>query len=197
MRKSLIALDADGVCVDWFGTFRTFANERLGTNLQYGEASAHHLAVCFGVTTTRMQEVTQEFDEEYCNRLFPPINGFVESVAILKGRYNFAVITGRVELYREATMAFFDKYLPRAPVYFSSPTKNPFGGGNGRLSKMESAKQINAAYFIEDNESEFHDWDSRIALPICYAQPWNRSLEKTHPHIPRLVWPEITRLLLG
>ncbi|HUD20659.1 MAG TPA: hypothetical protein VMQ44_01160 [Candidatus Saccharimonadales bacterium] len=197
MLKQILASDADGVFIDWNREFLVFANARLGIGKTYDDYKTHNLYETFDTDQATMQRLVDEFDDEFCRHDFSLVAGASEYSQALGDRYRFAIITSCPDSYKISRQRFFERILPGSQVLFTSGKNNTLTGRDGRLTKLETVRSLCATAFIDDNEHEFYDWDPEVALPICYAQPWNRSLELTHPHIPRLTWPEIAELLLA
>jgi 5'(3')-deoxyribonucleotidase len=195
--KPVIGVDLDGVCVDWIGPFLNYVNARLGTCVKYEEITDDTLEKYFGVLPEVMRGIVKEFDEQFSNSIFPFMQDFLEYSKILSQKYQLVVLTSRRDCYKEETAWFVNRYLPQTPVFYCSPAQSPYAGGEGRPTKLEIAHEIDAKYFIEDNLSELRAWKSTLTKPICFAQPWNRTLILTHPQIPRLTWQEIAQLLLA
>ncbi len=197
MQKTIIALDIDGVIVDFARPFIAHTNERLGRNDCYENCRAHNFSVAFGISETLTFKLLAEFEENFDMEYPHLIEGVVEALDILKQRYGFVAITSRGAHLEEPTRRFFETHFPFVTPYFANGRNNPFATTEGRLTKTRMAEQISAAILIEDNKEEFRHWDSRAVRPICFRHPWNASLAETHQHIPRLDWPEIVEMLMS
>lgn len=196
-KKPVIGCDVDGVIADFFGQFLTFVNQETGHSLQYDDCESHNLAEAFDMPVLEMKKLQLRYETANNIVELPPFSQAIESLTLLSDRYEIAIITSRKSELEDATRLWFARHFPNVDIHYSIGRNNPFAGGDGRLYKPQVAEMIGAICLIEDNEQEFIHWDSDIVKPICFAQPWNRCLAETHPHIPRLNWPEIIELLLA
>lgn len=197
MPKSVLAFDFDGVIIDFFGHFRDYANNRLGTNISNDECRWHDLGRCFGVSSNVMRAIHEQWEATFSHDVLKPIEGAIESLRLLLPLYDIAIVTSRKKELENVTTEWFEKNFPAASIHFAMGRHNPYAGADGRLHKPQVAEQIGAIALVEDNEQEFIYWDSDKVEPICFAHPWNECLIQTHPHIPRLRWPQILELFLG
>jgi len=127
----------------------------------------------------------------------PPINGALEGMdKLCQEGYELVIITSRAPRYEAVTKRWFDRHFPTVKIEFTMGRNNPYAGGNGRLHKPQAAEKAGVNCLVEDNEGEFHHWDSDLVTPICYAQPWNVDLVTTHPQILRTEWPGILEFIL-
>ncbi|MDO8649865.1 MAG: hypothetical protein Q7K33_00945 [Candidatus Berkelbacteria bacterium] len=197
MVRKVLAFDFDGVIIDFFGHFRVFANDQLGTNVSNDECLWHDLGKCFGVDSDRMRSVHEKWETTFSHDVLQPIDGALESLAVLSSRYDIAIVTSRKRELETVTRDWFEKSFPQASIHFAMGRNNPYAGADGRLYKPQVAELIGAIALVEDNEEEFVHWDSSSVEPICFAHPWNECLIETHPHILRLRWPQIMERFLG
>jgi len=109
----------------------------------------------------------------------------------------WALVTSRHDLLVPDTLLWAKGLLDldAEDVYFSQSAGYIYGGGDGRLSKLELTRQIGAVCLIDDNPHEFVDWPHDEIMAICYAQPWNRDVRDIDPRIHRLGWLDIYCLL--
>lgn len=197
MTKQIIGLDVDGVIADYFTPLLIHINQLLGTSHRYEDCISHNLAESFGISVEEMRKLLIDFETDELIASLPPLEGALEAIALLQTKYDIAIITSRRTEWQAATAAWLDQYFSAVQVYYTIGRNNTFAGGPNRLHKPQVAEQIGAFCLIEDNEQEFYHWDSDKVEPICFAQPWNRGLIATHPHIPRLRWPEIISRLMS
>lgn len=197
MSKPIIAFDIDGVILDFFSSFLSYANSQLGTNVTYNQANCHNLARCFGVKDSVIKQVHESYNNEVSHDDIQPIEGALDGLGRLSLQYEIAIITSRSSHYEQATHEWFKRHFSKVIIHFSLGRNNPYAGAIGRKHKPQIAEQIGALCLIEDNEEEFIHWDAPTVQPICFAQPWNECLVESHPKILRLNgWLEITDLLL-
>jgi hypothetical protein len=195
-KQPVISSDIDGVIVDWYRPFLDFLNQHLGTNYRYQDITDHDLAVALGLPEEQMHELLPKFYSQYSLAQLNPIDQAIESLEQLAKTYQIILITSRRDVHKTATNQWFTRYLPEVEIYYARGAANPYGGQD-RQSKLEIAEGLGAICLIEDNGAEFHNWPSQSVQPLCFAQPCNENLSVTHPTIPRLSWPEITRYLLA
>jgi uncharacterized HAD superfamily protein len=195
--KPIIGCDIDGVIVDFSGHFLQFANRRLGLCVTYEESRSHDFALCLGVTYEEGARLLEEWEALYGCFALEPIEGAMESLQKLRQRYDIVAITGRRPKLEPVTREWFAKHLPWMEVRFAIGRNDRYIGTSQRPHKTQLAEKIGAICLIDDNEHEFIHWDSKSVEPICFAHPWNECLVETHPHIPRLRWPEITGRLMS
>lgn len=191
MKRQKLAFDIDGVIVDYFGPFLGHVNEQLGTQHCYDDCEAHNLADAFGIQVDHMHSMLEGYETPEVIASLPAVEGALESLTTLATRYDLAVVTSRKVVWQQATEIWFSQNFPQISIHYAIGRNNPFAGGSDRLHKPQVAEQIGALALVEDNEQEFLHWDSSVVEPICFAQPWNRCLATTHPHILRLDWQGI------
>ncbi len=197
MKKQTLAFDIDGVIVDWCGSFLRFVNTELGTNMAYDECKYHDLSKCFNLSVELMKKLRVKYDASTNVGNLTYIDGAKQSMKKLAKYYQLAIITSRQADLEEDTDRWLDLNFPNVSRYYSMGRKNPFAGAEGRKFKPQIAEEIGAVCLVEDNEEEFHHWDSRHVEPICFPQPWNELLLQTHPHISRLNWSQILERFIG
>lgn len=197
MGRRILAFDCDGVVIDFAGHFLPFANGELGTSLSYEDCHCHDLARSFGVSNEAMDKVHEKWHQLYSHDVLQPVDEALESLELLSARYRNIIITSRRPHLEAVTRERFTQCPQVSGVYFALGRNNPFAGGDGRLHKPDLAEQLGALAMIEDSEEEFIHWSSDKVEPICFAHPWNECLIETHPHIPRLNWPQIVERFLG
>jgi hypothetical protein len=190
LKKDVLAFDVDGVIVDYFPPFLAHVNKVMETNWHVEDCTSHNMAVGLGISTERMRELLASYETEDVIAELPPVDQAIESLTRLKEKYDIAIITGRKMEWENSTKIWFNKHFPHVTIYHATGRHNPFGGLTG-MNKPQIAEQIGALCMVEDNEFEFVHWDSNLVEPICFAQPWNRSLRETHPTVLRMGWPEI------
>lgn len=197
MKKPIIGCDIDGVIVDFYSNFLRFANEHHGLSITYEESRSHDLSLCLGLPYEETLRLHNEWEKLHGCMALQPMEGAMEHIERIRQHYEIVAITARKPELMADTKEWFAKHLPEIEIHFAIGRNNRFGGKDERLHKTRMAEIIGATCLIDDNEHEFLHWDSELVKPICFAQPWNEGLAETHPHIPRLKWPEITELLLN
>lgn len=197
-KRKIAAFDLDGVVADYIPAFLPHANECFGRNLSCRDLRFFDIASCFGVSPEEMMQLMVELGLSFVAGL-PPVSGaLLVTRALKKAGCGPALITARPDTLVEVTERWVEENLgPGVPVFFSRSVDNPYGGGDGRLTKLELARQIGAVCFIEDNPHEFVDWPHDEIMAICFAQPWNRNVREIDTRIHRLEWPGIHDLLLS
>lgn len=182
----------DGVIVDYATCFITHYNEKHGTDHRYEECTTHSLGAAFGVSDEEIIAFLRTYENEEVIAGLPAVEGAIDALTQLHSRYNIAIITSRKPEWEEPTRIWLAREFPHfVDLHFSGGANNPFAGGANRLCKPRIAEAIKALCLVEDNEHEFTYWDSEIVEPICFPQPWNRSVITTHPHVARLDWAAI------
>jgi hypothetical protein len=191
LKREKLSFDIDGVITDYFGPFLHHVNEKLGTQHLYEDCQNHNLADALGIEVEQMFSILSTYETPEVIANLPAITGALQSLAILNTRYDIMIVTSRKDFWKRATDVWFGRNFPHVTIYYALGRNNPFAGGDERLFKPQVAEQIGALCLVEDNEQEFLHWDSSIVKPICFAQPWNKSITTTHPHILRLDWQGI------
>jgi len=196
----MVAFDIDGVVADYVRGFLSHANRRFGRSLSYEDLHCFDIASCFGVSPEEMMQLMVELGPSFVAGLSPVPDTLLAVRALRKDGLGLALITARPDTLVEVTERWVEEYLgPGVPIFFSRPVDNPYGGSDGRPTKLELADEVvNATCFVDDNGAEFTGvyWPHHRIMAICYAQPWNRDVQRIDPRIHRLKWPGIHDLLL-
>ena len=195
MPKPILAVDIDGVINDFHTPFINFTNKKLGFNNSYSDFSSHDFHGYLGISKQELIDLLNEFEGTYKSDDHLLIDGAVESLYKLEKHYEIISITGRRPILEKVTLEFIDTHLPFIKTYFAAG-RNNLDIPKNRIHKPRLAEELGASYLIDDNEHEFIHWDSKTVKPIIFAQPWNKELANTHPHIPRLHWKGIKKHLM-
>jgi len=190
--KPIVALDADGVIVDWYAKFLVYLNNELGTTFTLNQVTDHNFESVLGMPVGSMRKHVKKYYQLHPVDTLPKIPGAIEAIKQLAQHYEIIIITSRSEPYRHATHRWFKEHLPGVPIHFSLGANNPYAGGEGRKTKLEIAKSLGARYFIDDNPYEFDGWQHDHVTAICFKQPWNAGVK----NVPRMDWAEIKNFLL-
>ena len=189
-KKRIIAVDIDGVILDYFGPFTKFLNEKLGRSLAIGDITHYYLSEVYGIDKGSIMAYGDELNSLINTADLPIIDNAIERLKRIMRYWKVAIITSRHSAKEVETRQYFNEYLPGVEIYFSA---NNFYGREGK-SKIHIAGEIGAYCLIDDNPYEFENWDYSCGVsPICFRQPWNHSVSKS---IPRLNWPAIKESLL-
>ena len=195
MPKPILAVDIDGVINDFHTPFIEFTNKKLGKNILYNDILSHNIRETFGLSAEKLVDYMNEFESTYRPKDHILIEDAVKTLYDLEKHYKIISITGRRPILEKVTTEFLRMHVPFIKVYFAAG-RNNLDIPKDRTSKTMLAEEHGARFLIEDNEHEFIHWDSEKVKPIIFAQPWNKILEKTHPHIPRLQWKGIKKHLM-
>ncbi len=192
--KPIIATDLDGVVAN-NSPYLEFINDQLGTNIRPRDCHSFEPTDCFGIDLETYVQIHSRFVAQGGYAKLLPNPEALTTLGNLQTHFEVAIVTARIDEVFEETECWCARHLPGSTVFYGQGAGNAVAGGNGRAKKVDIATDIGAVCLVEDNPNEFFDWPESSVEPICYPQPWNKSLETSHPHIPRLTWPEIGRLL--
>lgn len=188
--KRIIAIDIDGVILDYFGPFSQFLNGKLARSLTMNDITHYWLSEVYGVSKEMIMVLGDEFNSFTRTVDLPVIDNAIERLRRIMRCWGVVIITSRYDAIEAETRRYFSQCLPGVKMYFSS---NYFYGKIGK-PKIQIAYEIGAHCLIDDNPFEFEEWDYSFGvLPICFRQPWNHSVSK---NIPRFSWPAIEESLL-
>ena len=193
MNKPLLASDIDGVLVDWMSPFIEHINTHFGHDLTYDLCHTHNLIDLLGCEKEDVFHMIDHFDEHFGRDQHPFIPEGYQALQELQNHYELVFITSRPMTYEPTTRELIAKHFG-SEVIFAHGAKMKYGSKTNRKRKFEIAEELGAVAHIEDNPHEFEGWNVSTK-PLCHIQPWNKSLEETHPHIPRLSWSEIMKEL--
>lgn len=196
--RSVLGLDIDGVIANTNLSIVTYLNDTLGTSYTYEGTFSHDLAKSFGLSDEVMQQHFDAFATEERMLSLSMVEQAAESIELLAQDYRLIIITSRPVSWQTATETWLGNHgLGELEVLYTNGHNNRLAGGAGRVTKQLAAEQAGAIALIEDNEYEFHVWNSTRVELICLAQPWNASLIETHSHIYRTDWPGIVERFCG
>lgn len=198
MNIQRIGCDVDGVVINFFEFIRPFANSRLGTNVQYDEAIHFDIARNFGVDDKVFKEVHDAFHREvYDHDLTPEIP---DSFTVLNGlaeMYEIHFITAAQDFLIDTRTRYLQSKVPGSHVHFTNGHTSILGQYPDRVTKFEKARELGVLAMIDDNPHELEHWEPDIVPYISFAQPWNQSIDTSHPHVHRMGWSEIRDFFLA
>lgn len=167
-----IGLDFDDVIIDFCPALIHEHNKEHGTSYKIKDMVHFEFEKLWGGTQKdTVDRIVMMYDApEHIN--FPPVAGVVESLAVLKEKYQLVIITGRPDISRKSMEMWLDKYLPGIfkDIYFT----NQFHGEQ-KYSKADFCSMYNVDLFVDDYLPTVLDVANNGIRAILFDAPWNQN----------------------
>ncbi len=153
-----IALDIDGVIIDFVRSFNTVVKKRLAYDLKYEDLYCHDIGQVLGIPKSHVNQLLKETLE---NNHFDLIDQAKESIDYLKDHHYVFLITGRDECYRERTIELLSEHdIHYEELYFS------------RYLEKHHVK-VPFDVFVEDSVEEAVSLSQKGSTILLMNHPWN------------------------
>ena len=174
-----IALDIDGVIIDFVSSFIRTVKERLGFELKYEQIYCHEITQVLGLPK---DDVKALLSETLMRNDFQLILGAKEAISRLYEEHHLFIVTGRDSCFEDQTKAILAFHeIPYQALYFSE-----------YLKKHQVATHFDV--FVEDSLEEALSLTQRGAEILLYHHPWNSQTLNVKNIIKRVhSWDEILK----
>lgn len=186
LSKPVIAVDIDDVIAAHAPAFIEYSNQKFGTNLTI-EDNQDHWGEVWKVDHDEVEKRAVEYHESGYIASYGVIDGALETLKQLRERFNLVILTTRRNSINQLTKDWIDKYYPDIfddiifAGFFDTPTKDSIN-----MTKAELAKQIGAAYLIDDQPKHCKSASDIGIKTILFGDyPWNRNQDLS-PNIARV-----------
>ncbi len=153
-----IALDIDGVIIDFVRSFNALVKKRLDYDLKYEDLYCHDIGQVLGIPKADVNKLLSETLE---NNHFDLMDQAKESIDYLKDHHYVFLITGRDESYRERTVDLLKEHeIHYEELYFSR-----------YLEKHHV--DVHFDVFIEDSVEEAIGLSREGSTVLLMSHPWN------------------------
>ena len=156
-----IALDIDGVIIDFVSSFISTLKKRMNISLKYEEIYCHDITQVLALPKSDVDILLQE---TLYNNHFKLIDHAKESIDYLYQHHHVSLITSRSEKYREQTEKLLSEHnIKFQSLYFAS--------------YLNKHQVIPFDFFVEDSVEEAVSLSQTDGEILVYRHPWNeRSL---------------------
>jgi len=192
-RKRKLAVDIDGVLLDFHNPFIIFYNQRHGTAFTVEDITANDFSMVFQATEEQFKRDMSEFYRSPLFMSLPLIRGAQRAVRQLSQNNFLGVITSRPDFIYEETLSSLNKHFPESfsDVYFT----NHYGGNGSRKNKSDFCLEQSYEVIIEDVSEYANECANRGINAFLLDRPWNRN-SSLHPRVQRVFsWTEILERL--
>ena len=174
-----VALDIDGVIVDFVSSFMITVKERLGYDLRYEDIYCHEITQVMGLPKKQVNELLADTLHRNVFQLIP---GAKEAIIRLSKTHHVFIITGRSEEFRHNTESLLQHHgIPHESLYFSE-----------YLQKHMVETHFDV--FVEDSLEEALSLTERGGLILLYDHPWNSRTLNVKNIVRRVkTWDDIER----
>jgi uncharacterized HAD superfamily protein len=177
-----IAVDIDGVLLDFIDQFIPIVKDRFGATLTHRDIVTHDLHLVLGIS---FKEVWDIVNETLATQVLPVIPGAQEGMKTL-GRHNLAIVTSRPEVHYQRTVENLQRYgFDVGRIYFRKYLK--------KFTERDGTDVL-----IEDSLEEALLASDFIPNVLLYRQPWNSfTMNVDHRLIPVDNWEQIVSFIAG
>jgi len=174
-----IALDIDGVIIDFVSAFIRTVRERLGFELKYEQIYCHEITQVLGLPK---DDVKSLLSETLMRNDFQLISGAKDAITRLNDEHHLFIVTGRDSCFEKQTKAILSFHgIAYESLYFSE-----------YLKKHEVATHFDV--FVEDSLEEALSLTQRGAEILLFHHPWNSQTLNVRNIVKRVHnWDEIVR----
>jgi len=180
-KKTLnIAVDVDGVVLDFIDRFIPIVKKRLGVSLTHQSIVTHDLHLVLGIS---FEEVWDMVNETLATQTLPVIPGAREGMKAI-GHHRITFVTSRPAEHRQRTSDNLRQHgFQVADIYFRD-----------YLTKF--TQRDGTDVLIEDSLEEALLASRFVPNVILYHQPWNNfTLNVDHRVIPVDNWSQIVEVI--
>lgn len=179
-----IALDMDGVLVDYQAHFIKDFNNKTGRSLTKEDWNDHYFSKT-GLTPKEFWDIVIRHSKNGDFRYLSPIEGAREGVKEIRENNSIHILTHRTGQAREDSVYWLDANgIEYESISFS----------NEHYSKGKLCHLLGLEVAIEDTYEKAMDMANYGIEVLLYDQPWNR--QETFPLIQRVNnWQEIVEIL--
>jgi len=178
MNKKLlhIAVDIDGVLLDFIEGFIPIVKKRLGVTITHEAIVTHDLHLLFGIP---FQDLWKVVNETLATQVFPVIPGAQEGMKALR-HHHITIITSRPEEHRGRTVENLAKYgFKYQDILFRKYLK--------KFTENDGTEVL-----IEDSLEEAIVASEFIPQVLLFQRPWNRfTLNVWKRLTPVTTWGEV------
>ena len=180
-----IAFDADGVLLDFLGSFGKAASVVTGKTCTH-KGDSYSLGVKFGLTSEELDQTWIEFNEKKYWRNLEPLAGAIEAIDKLQaaGFSNIHVVTAIPEQFRADRHANFRKlgFSPEGIHCVEHTTRwakvppitalKPFMFIDDRIEHLHSNPQVPLLIHIDHKDEQFPDPTGRVDAVVQSVSSW-------------------------
>jgi len=171
-----IAVDIDGVLLDFIAGFIPVVQKRLGVTITHEAIVTHDLHLLFGIP---FQDLWKIVNETLATQVFPVIPGAQEGMKAIS-HHHITIITSRPEEHRERTMENLAQYgFIYQDILFRKYLK--------KFTESDGTEVL-----IEDSLEEAIVASEFIPNVLLFQRPWNRfTLNVWNRLTPVMNWGEV------
>lgn len=187
-----IAVDLDGVVMEFAETFLEFRNERYNSNYKKEDIFTYDFWNVFGVSREQSIKDVLDFYNSPKFEGIAPIPNSQETMSLLSEKYFIAALTARPDFTRDKTLNWLEKYFPNI---FSEFHFTNFAGNGKMKNKSDFCIQYGYETLIDDYHQHVNECAAKGIQTFLLTQPWN--WETLHPKVVRVRnWNEIQQRLI-
>jgi FMN phosphatase YigB (HAD superfamily) len=152
MKKQIIAVDADDTIFDENTAVRLYMNEKYGFShtaddyLVPGKFSRYWDTI-WGTEGVQTDGLYDEFATSDAKKNLKPIPDALETLKLLKAKYELVIVTARDHRTVELTHTALAEHYPEI---FSDVHFTPLWGNGEKVTKAKICTEIGASYLIDD-----------------------------------------------
>lgn len=193
--KKTLGVDFDDVIFRCDKALEKFHNTRYGTEYVAEERTTFTLEPVWNCSPEEVQRRLDEFSESEFHENADAVFGAREALERLNAAYDIAIVTGRADNSRDATVKWLEKNLfgLYREIHFAN---HRYGDPRRRRSKSEILKELGVEVFVEDALHFAEDVAASGITVFLFDMPWNRH-ETPEGAIRVHSWDEVVSRLLA
>lgn len=169
-----IAVDVDDVLAQSAVGLTTFSNAQWGTSLLPSDYD-EHWANMWGVDIEEVKRRTQIFYDSGIVRDYPPMEGALDALRMLKQHYNLVILTSRGSAIRQDTLDWVEKHYKDifSDVHLSG-IWDDIALHKYEVTKTDICRRIGAEFLIDDQLKHCISANEAGITSILYGDyKWN------------------------
>lgn len=175
-----IAVDIDGVLLDFIDGFIPVVHERLGVTISHQDIITHDLHLLLGIPYNELWELV---NITLATKVFPAIPGSQEGMKAIS-HHNISIVTSRPSEHEQRTRDNLKKY------------GFAFGDIHFRKYLNKFKERDGTDILIEDSLAEALVASEHIEHVVLFRQPWNQfTLNLSRKLIEVTNWREVVEVV--
>jgi uncharacterized HAD superfamily protein len=188
-----IAIDLDEVMACLLESVNDYYNKKNKTNFKVKDFYTYDWWSVWNISQEEAIEEFFIFMKSNLSKQIKPVKDAIESINILKDKFEIIVITARQEEFKEQTEEWIKKHFPglEQSVYFTNVYSRSFKPSK----KSDVALKLGVNTIIEDQVVHAYDCANKGIKVILLDSPWNQDV--SGKNIERVYsWDEIIKKLI-
>ncbi len=187
----MIAVDLDEILSETLSSVLEYYNTIHHSLFKRADFTSYNYWEIWGGTKNDEVEFIKNFYKTDFVKNTKPVAGAYEALLELKKLgYQFCIITGRSDVYKEQTLEWINQCYPN--IFSDTFFANTFKLDKSTRKKSDICKSLNIKILIEDDSFHIADCTSEGITVLVLDCPWNKSANYENS-IRLYSWEEISK----